>query len=215
MPNPRNQSELPYGSYVNTTEFYTILANGIVYRLTMENTSQFILNQGDLGVFSGTLLTDNTNPKAAFQQLADAIETLIVGAGFSTYYDADSATWITGSPGITATKGSGIITITVGAGKVFGGATVDVGAGDALYSSPSASQAVKVIVDNSANGVIPSFHPQFFGRSAAGAPSSSNPMKPNLAIDIEKQIEVLAGGILAVVFPYIPTNAADGGIIVI
>lgn len=136
------------------------------------------------------------------------------GSSFSEYELLSGDVTVVGSSGITAAFASGEWTITVPLNGVILGYSIDVEASDATYSNGTISDAVKITVDNTANGTtLRGASPVFMARTAAGAITSGNPLQYNTAINTSSQIDEFTAGITSFIFQQVSTNASAGGVV--
>ena len=138
----------------------------------------------------------------------------------STYDLLSGDVKVTGSSGITAGFSAGVFTITMPAGGVLRCLEIDVEVADAVYTNGLVSNAVKVVIDNSANNDVANnndagliFNPVFRARTAAGTINSGNPLQWNAAINTSIQGDEHGGGIRSWIFQQVPANASAGGFI--
>lgn len=142
------------------------------------------------------------------------------GASESTYELLSGDVIVTGTAGITAAFSGGVFTITVPAGGLLRDYEVNVEAADATYANGTVTDAVKLVIDNSANNdgdngndASTAGHPQFLARTAAGAITAGNPLQWNTAINTAVQSDEWAGGVRSWIFQQVSSNASAGGII--
>lgn len=133
-------------------------------------------------------------------------------SGLSTY-DVGNQVTVTGSAGITTTKSGGEIDIILPENGILVHGYAYIRPGDATYSNGIVSDAVKLTIDNSANGLVHSILPRFMALTGGLPVSPGNPLQFNTAINNDMQIDEFGTDTIGWVFQQISTRASAGGYI--
>jgi hypothetical protein len=148
-----------------------------------------------------------------FVKLTEILAT-ISGSGSFPTYDAGNLVTVTGSKGITTTKSNGIITIVLPENGTLVHGFAQIRPGDSIYNNGTVSDAIKLVIDNSASGTgIHSISPQFMGQTSGSEISAGNPLIYNSAINNDCHIDEHENNKVGWVFQQIPGRASAGGFI--
>lgn len=205
-------------SFADTPDTYAAQAGKIVRVKSAEDGLEFVTNSFLALADTPSAYTGQGTKFVRVNAGATALEFVDSpsggsGTAFSNYSPLAGIN-IEGTTGITATKASGVITLTIPLNGVLKSGEVDFSLSDATYTNGILSGGLKLKIVNTANGSKPvTVRPIIMARTSAGAILAANPLQYNTPINLSLQSDEYSAGVTSWMWDQVAANAPAGGFI--